>query len=223
MQFVYSENAGLQSLEIENELYKYLFKVRRHNLNDTLAFRNLKDNTLFMYKVALISKKSATLNLDSSEERIICANKSLHLGWCVVDTKTIEKQLPYLNELGVESIDFIYADYSQKNFKLNIEKYTKILINSSQQCGRSTLMKLNSYDSLDNYLQSHPDAYVFNFSSLSVDAVSQDINAIVVGCEGGFSPREIALFEKDKIVGINSDLILRSETAVTTLAAKIIV
>ncbi|XPV54809.1 MAG: hypothetical protein ACNI3H_07545 [Halarcobacter ebronensis] len=55
------------------------------------------------------------------------------MAWCIVDPKTIEKELPYLNELGVRKITFISCDYSQKNFKLNFEKLEKILVNSSSQ------------------------------------------------------------------------------------------
>lgn len=222
MQFVYCEQAGESTLNIENELFKYLFKVRRHQLQDIIEVRNLKDNTLYSYEVQNITKKEATLLLQKSEEKPVSAKKRLHLGWCVVDTKTIEKQLPYLNELGVESIAFIYADYSQKNFKLNLDKYEKILINSSQQCGRSSLIQFEVFKSLDEYLKSYPNAYMFNFSPQHVDEVN-GIEYIVVGCEGGFSQREIALFSEKQIVGIDSNLILRSETAVTTLAAKLIV
>ncbi|RXJ57689.1 16S rRNA (uracil(1498)-N(3))-methyltransferase [Candidatus Marinarcus aquaticus] len=222
MQFVYCEQAGEATLNIDNELFKYLFKVRRHQLQDIIEVRNLKDDTFYSYEVQNITKKEATLLLQKSEEKPVNANMKLRLGWCVVDTKTIEKQLPYLNELGVYSIAFIYADYSQKNFKLNLDKYEKILINSSQQCGRSSLMQFEVFKSLDEYLKSYPEAYMFNFSQQHVQEVS-NIDTIVVGCEGGFSKREIALFNEKKIVGIDSNLVLRSETAVTTLAAKLIV
>ena len=37
----------------------------------------------------------------------------------------------------------LFIDYSQKNFKINIEKIEKILINSSCQCGRSNIIKLD--------------------------------------------------------------------------------
>ena len=42
----------------------------------------------------------------------------LHIGWCVIDPKTVEKYIASLNEIGVDKITFIYADYSQKISKL---------------------------------------------------------------------------------------------------------
>ena len=135
MQFTYEEFCGSDFLEIKDEVYNYLIKARRHKIDDEIYFRNLKDNNIYLYKINLIDKKKAILNLISAEEKILLNNKNLHLGWCVVDPKTVEKYITSLNEMGVDKITFIYADYSQKNFKINIEKLEKILINSSVNVG----------------------------------------------------------------------------------------
>ena len=49
-----------------------------------------------------------------------------------------------------------------------------------------------------------------------------EIKTIVIGCEGGFSNNERENFDKDFIVGFDSNLILRSETAVLAVCSKII-
>jgi 16S rRNA (uracil1498-N3)-methyltransferase len=222
MQFVYHEQSGNSVLSIEDELYKYLIKVRRHNSQESIFFRNLKENNLYEYKIESISKKSALLNLVHQEVNAVENEQNIHLAWCVVDTKTIEKELPALNELGVKKISFVYGDYSQKNFKLNFEKYTKILINSCQQCGRSSLMEFEVFKSVDEFLNAYPKSFMFNFSQTLLDE-NLGIQTIIIGCEGGFSKREIELFEASKIVGVKSQLILRSETAVTVVASKLLV
>lgn len=221
MQFTYEENAGLDRLVLEGENYKHLIKARRHKVNEMIAFRNLKNHNLYMYKIESIDRRSANLSLFSKEEKIIEMQKKLHLGWCIVDPKTIEKQLPYLNELGVEKITFIPCDYSQKNFKLNFEKFEKILINSSQQSGRSSIIKLEESESLDSFLKENPDTFMLNFSKNHIDN-SCEIKTIILGCEGGFSKAEVENFDKEKIVGFNTNLILKSQTAITALAAKIL-
>jgi len=222
MQFVYSLDSSKETLSVDGDIYKYLFKARREKIGSTIFFRNLNDNYIYKYEIFDITKKDATLRLLDKEEKIIESNKKLHLIWAVIDPKTIEKQLPYLNEIGVNKITFFYADYSQKNFKLNMEKFEKILINSSQQCGRSSIIKLEILENLDEVLNLYSDTFIFNFSNNSIDE-QKDINRIVVGCEGGFSPKELEKFSQDKVVGINSNLILRSETAVTVISAKLIV
>ena len=122
MQFTFDENCGNETLEIKDEVYNYLIKARRHKIDDDIYFRNLKDSYIYLYKMSFIDKKKALLTLVSKEEKIVENQNKLHVGWCVVDPKTIEKYIASLNEMGVEKITFIYADYSQKNFKVNIEK-----------------------------------------------------------------------------------------------------
>ena len=222
MQFTYEEFCGRDILEIKDEVYNYLIKARRHKIDDEIYFRNLKDNNIYLYKINLIDKKKAVLNLILAEEKILLNEKKLHLGWCVVDPKTVEKHIASLNEMGVDKITFIYADYSQKNFKINIEKLEKILINSSSQCGRSNIMKLEICKNLEQFLRENSDTYFLDFSTVCIDNKKDEIKTLVIGCEGGFSQKEREKFNKDFVVGFNSNLILRSETAIISAGAKIL-
>lgn len=223
MQFTYDENCGSSSLIINDEVYKYLIKARRHKIGDEIHFRNLKDDFIYLYKLVDISKRDATFTLISSVEKIIGNNKKLHIGWCVVDPKTVEKHIASLNELGVDKITFIYCDFSQKMFKPNIEKLEKILINSSSQCGRSDIIKLEICKSLDDFRKQNDKVYFLDFSTNLIDDKKDDIKTVVIGCEGGFSKNERESFDNNFIVGIDSNLILRSETAVISVASKIII
>ena len=223
MQFTYDEFCGTNILEIKDEVYNYLVKARRHKIDDEIYFRNLKDNNIYLYKIDMIDKKKAILTLISSEEKIILSQKKLHLGWSVVDPKTIEKYISSLNEMGVEKITFIYSDFSQKNFKINIEKLEKILINSSCQCGRSNIIKLAVCKNIETFIKENDDVYFLDFSNTSIDEKSDLIKTLVIGCEGGFSNKEREIFNKNNIVGFNSNLILRSETAIIAASSKIII
>lgn len=223
MQFTYHENSGDSLLSIKDETYNYLIKARRQKIDDLIYFRNLKNYNIYLYKIIDISKKEAVLQLISSEEKIVENEKKLHLAWCVVDPKTVEKNIASLNELGVDKITFVYCEYSQKNFKVNIEKLNKILINSSSQCGRSSIIKLDISNSLIEFLNINKNAYFLDFSSNLIDERKEDIKTIVIGCEGGFSKKERENISSNFIVGLNSNLILRSETAIISVCSKIII
>lgn len=223
MQFTYHNKSGENTIEIDAELHKYLFKVRRHNIEDELYFRNLKDNNLYSYKVQSIDRRKTILSLENSCEKNILPQKELHIGWCKIDPKSVEKVIASLNELGVTKITFINCEFSQGKYSINYEKLEKLLINSSQQSGRSSIIKLEECKSLKLFLEQNPKSYLFNFSNNFIDDKKDDIKTIVIGCEGGFSNNEIEKFDKDKIVGIDSNLILRSETGVITIASKIVV
>ena len=222
MQFIYDKNAKNELLKIEDENYNYIIKARRHKLDDILDFRNLEDDFLYSYKISQIDKKSLFLNLLKKEEEIIENSKKIHLAWCVVDPKTIYENIASLNELGVDKITFVYSDFSQKNFKINFEKLEKILINSSSQCGRSSIIKLDIYKNIDTFIADNPDTYFLDFSQTSIDSKVLDIKTLMIGTEGGFSKRERELFNKNFIVGFSSNLILKSQTAIISATSKII-
>jgi 16S rRNA (uracil1498-N3)-methyltransferase len=222
MQFIYDKNAKNELLKIEDENYNYIVKARRHKIDDILDFRNLEDDFLYSYKISQIDKKSLFLNLLKKEEKIIENSKKIHLAWCVVDPKTIYENISSLNELGVDKITFVYSDFSQKNFKINFEKLEKILINSSSQCGRSSIIKLDIYKNIDTFIADNPDTYFLDFSQTSIDSKVLDIKTLMIGTEGGFSKRERELFNKNFIVGFSSNLILKSQTAIISATSKII-
>jgi len=222
MQFIYHELAGENLLKVDGELYKYIFKVRRFDSTKNIFFRNFQDKNIYEYKVNLIDRRKALLELISSQEKIVEQKKKLHLGWCVIDPKSVEKYIASLNELGVEKITFIYCEYSQKQYKLNLEKLEKLLINSSQQCGRSSIIKLEIINSLDEFKTKYPESFIFNFSKQNIHSVKNDISTIIIGCEGGFSSDEVKSFDPEKIVGIENSLILKSETAVMSCSSIIL-
>ena len=220
MQFLYHPDAGLPELTIEGEAYRYVFKVRRHKKGERIALRNLRDERLYFYRIDRVTRREATLTFEAKESRIVMPDNPLHLGWCVVDPKTIEKTLPTLNELGVEKISFVYCDRSQRNFKIDRSRLERILIASCQQCGRSGLMTLEVLENLDAYLTAYPESAVLDFGGAPLSC-ERSFTSILVGCEGGFSERERKAFENRRIFSFQTPLILKSETAATTVAGLV--
>ncbi len=220
MQYLYSEESGRENLILKDSDYRYIVRVRRHKKNDIISLRNLKDNILYNYKIIDIRKREALLTLKESRYLEIKAKKELHIGWCIIEPKNIEKVLPLLNEIGVNSISFIYCKRSQKSFRVDLKRLDKILLNSSQQSGRSNLMRLEILNSLEEFLKLYPDSKILNFSKNYT--LSKDIDSIVIGCEGGFTQDELSLFNSKDIVGLNTEMILRSESAVCAVASNIL-
>ena len=222
MQFIYDKNAKNDFLKIEEENYNYIIKARRHKIGDILGLRNLEDDFLYSYEISQIDKKSLFLNLLKKDEKIVENCNKLHLAWCVVDPKTIYENISSLNEQGVDKITFVYSDFSQKNFKINFEKLEKILINSSSQCGRSSIIKLAVCKNLAIFIKDNPNTYILDFSQIPINNKISDIKTLIIGPEGGFSKEERELFNKDFIVGFNSNIILKSQTAIISASSKII-
>jgi 16S rRNA (uracil1498-N3)-methyltransferase len=220
MQFIYVKNCGNDSLVLEIKEYAHIFKVRRVRLNTILHLRNLEDEFLYTYSLETINKKEAVLHLIEKKELVKTPLQNVHVGWCMVDTKTIEKNLAMLNEMGVSKISFVYSDFSQKNFKLDEERMRRILINSCEQCGRSSLMEFESINSVKEFLTLYPQSILIDFSEKYIDNET-NFTTFLVGPEGGFSQNERTLFQDRVVVGLKSNVILRSESAVIGVCAKL--
>ena len=220
MQFLYHPDSGSSKIEIEGEPYRYIFKVRRHREGERIALRNLQDQFIYFYKIESVTRRKAELLFLEKEKKEVKSKEFVHLAWCVIDPKVVEKTLPTLNEIGVEKISFIYCDRSQKNFKLDFDRLTRIAINSSQQCGRSSLIKFEMIDSIDSFFQKYPESAVFDFGGKLINCNSK-VKSILVGCEGGFSDQERVLFKDRLVFSLNTPLILRSESAAIVATTKI--
>ncbi|WP_456433099.1 16S rRNA (uracil(1498)-N(3))-methyltransferase [Nitratifractor sp.] len=221
MRFVYHPEAGAAQILLEGDPFRHLFRSRRSDRSAPVLLRNLRDDRLYTYRVEALDRRRAILSLTESRIEPVHPPRTLHIAWCVVDPKTVEKTLPSLNELGVSAITFLPCERSQRDFRLDFDRLERILINSAQQCGRSTLPVLERSESLERFLDAHPEAYLLDFSPRPLECAER-IETLVVGPEGGFSPAERERFPRERIVGLATPTILRSETAVCAAAARIL-
>ena len=239
MQFLFCEQAGENTLVISGETLQHI-KALRLKTSDSLRLRNLHDDFLYMYTIAAIERRELVLELSGRELRAVKPQRETHLAWCVVEPKIIEKTLPQLNELGVGTLTLVWCEKSQRNFRLDEARMRKIVIASCEQCGRSAPMTLEVATCAD-FAAAHPDALIVDFGGEDlrtaligggdvrtmnttglVDVRTMNTaraRVLIVGAEGGFGGRDYTAFNGFGKVGFNSELILRSETAILLAAA----
>lgn len=114
MLYLYHKEASKPQLTLLGDEHRYIFKVRRHKVDDTLYLRNLEDGLLHRYTITYLDKRSVILELQDSTTLQIKAKTNLHIGWCIIDPKSVEKVLPTLNEMGVDKITFSTANVHKK-------------------------------------------------------------------------------------------------------------
>ena len=222
MIYFFNENAGVQSLSIKAEIFKYLVKVRRHSLGDTLQVRSHEDvKMLHLYKVSSIEPRVMHLELLSSSLKEVKSKTELHIAWCIIDSKSVEKVLPSLCEIGVSRISFIGCDRSQKNFKQDFKRFERIIEASMQQSGRTSFMSFDTYKNIVDFIEEFPDTKVFDFTQKVLDDTCS-FKRVLIGCEGGFSQEEKELLKSQEVFRLNSPMVLRSESAVMAVASKIL-
>lgn len=222
MIYLFDANAGEKNLKIKGESHKYLVKVLRHSVGDKLYLRNKSEiNQLHTYEIVNIEGRSLDLVLLSSTLSEQKLHKKLHLAWCVIDIKSIEKVLPMLSEIGVSHISFIYCDRSQKNFKLDFKRFDRILDTSMQQSGRTDRMEFDTYKNITAFIEEFPDTKVFDFSDTILSGESR-FEQVLIGCEGGFSHSEKEFLKTQEVFRLNSPMVLRSESVTVAVASKIL-
>ncbi|MBU0719837.1 16S rRNA (uracil(1498)-N(3))-methyltransferase [bacterium] len=220
--YIFDDDASKENISIKGEMFKYLVKVRRHSVGDRLNLRCKNDaKVLYTYEISNVDARSLDLRLLSSAIDEVAGKKSLHIGWCVIDVKSVEKVLPSLNEIGVSKISFIFCDRSQKNFKLDFKRLERILEASMQQCGRSSFMEFDTYKNIKEFLSDFPQTKIFDFCDTILENGSE-FETVLIGCEGGFSKNERELLREKDVFRLDTPMVLRSESAVVAVASKIL-
>ncbi len=206
MQFFYHKDSGANYITLEPKDSHYLFVVRRLKQGATLTTSNLVDMQLYEY----IHEKKNIFRLTTTHSPKIQPQAHTHIILAMVDIKDIYDILPMLNALNVASLQLFYADFSQKNRKIDIHKAQRILQYSCMQCGRMKTMELAIHKNLESVCTAFPHAIAIDFA-FNTESLQQDCNAtqpqifenlstdmrhtyathgIIIGCEGGFSHRE---------------------------------
>jgi 16S rRNA (uracil1498-N3)-methyltransferase len=222
MKFLLHNDVGAEELSVSGDDYKYLIKVRRHKAGDLIAFRSAERlREEYRYRLERTDGRNAYFSLQSHHNGPCEREKSLHIGWCLVDPKTVEKTLPMLTELGVAKITFIHCRRSQQNFRLDFERYKRIMESSIMQCGRTSLIEMSESPNLSTFLKSNPQAVIFDFGGEPLSG-NEVIDTVVIGCEGGFDESERKLFSDHRIRLFPLPMILRSETAAVAIASKLL-
>ncbi len=220
MQFVYLEDCGKEVVEIRGEQYNHIFKARRKKANDIIKCRNLKDKNLYSYAITSIDRRMAILKMLDSISLEVKPKRELELFWCGVESKTIEKTIPILNEIGVSKLSILMCQRSQKNIIYDLDRLKRIAIRSCEQCGRSDLIEIEvEKRCLKELLNNHNDIVVVDFEGENRVELLKENSRFLIGCEGGFSDEERELFSGHKRYKFGSEIILRSESAaVATLS-----
>ena len=222
MIYILLDETPSERLSIKGEVFKYLVKVRRHGVGDSIDFRSRENmDMLYSYEVICIENRSLELRYIQSSKSVLEAKKALHIGWCVIDPKSVEKVLPSLSEIGVRKVSFITCDRSQKSFKIDFPRYTRILEASMQQCGRSSYIEFDTFKNIADFIEEYPQTKVFDFTDKTLDDYGE-VSTVLIGCEGGFSKSEKEFLKDKDVFRLDTPMVLRSESAVMAVASKIL-
>lgn len=210
------------------ELLHQMSKVFRFKVGDTvILFDGTGGETVC--EITLLTKKEAEFAVKERREGLPSPAQKVTLYLSLIKKDNFEWVLQKGTELGVARFVPIISERSEKK-DLNMERARKIVIEATEQSGWASVPEigepvspgevLTQSDSVsENLLAFHVEGTSFE---KSVVAGKKSIG-ILIGPEGGFSDKEIALF-KSKNIPIYSlgKQTLRAETAGVAIASLLL-
>jgi 16S rRNA (uracil1498-N3)-methyltransferase len=200
----------------------------------------------YLVEVKSVTKKDAIATI--IEERKIQAlpKPHIHLALSIPRYNVMDSTIERATEMGVSSILPFVSQYSfiRKEKELpagKAERWQKIVVSATQQCGRGELMKIHDVTNWQSMLKTiNPNAQnwcLFAYEGQSIKPIADEIKSlreqfvslsgsgpeniwIIVGSEGGFSRAEAEEMHKLGLHPVTlGSQILRVETACLTLVA----
>ena len=213
-------------ITLDSDETRHLRDVLRLKENDTIQVFD-GENQEFLCRIEKIEKRGTILEI-TKEINPSAPRSNLDLTLAVAVLKgdkfdlTIQKSV----ELGITKFVPLITkrcDIKLKNADKKLERWKKIIIESSKQCGRADLMKISEPLEFVKFVQT-ADGNKMLFAenggaSFNKIKETEKITA-VVGSEGGWEESEIELARKNDFQIITfGGTILRAETAVITVAS----
>lgn len=226
-------HAGLKNLWIDSSESHHIIHVKRLKIGDNIiVFNGMGDE--FEAKIEDIEDNRVKVNISQqktiSKENIV----GIDIAFAIPKGKRSHLLIQKCTELGVRRL--IPINYARSVVKLKddcsakIEKWQKIAIEASKQCGRNTITEIGEVVNFDNLLKT-VDSYdlpLFACSQSDANNLKNTLqehpkpNNIIsfIGPEGGFTTNEIEMAIKVgcKFVSLGSR-ILRVETAAIAVSA----
>ncbi len=190
-------------------------------------------------KVTVLAKREGVFEKLSEEQSFIPETK-VTLLMSVIKKENFELVVEKATELGVSTIVPIVTERTLiKN--LNTDRLQRIMIEASEQCGRGDIPLLGEITNLELAIADYKNIIAFDISGYDLsserihkvlgsprEALGQTIvNSpaieILIGPEGGWSEKELALLrDKNITLAKLGDTTLRAETAAIVACSKIL-
>jgi 16S rRNA (uracil1498-N3)-methyltransferase len=205
--------------QFDKEESKHIVKVLRKKGGDIIFITNGK-GSLFHSEITLESEKKCEVKIvkiDSFD------SKKYHLHIAIAPTKMndrLEWFLEKATEIGIDEITPIICDHSERKI-FKTDRAEKIIQAAMKQSNQFYLPKINQPIAFSDFLKNESNCLKFiahceeDKKDLFKDSfqANQDI-LILIGPEGDFSPKEIALALKNNFIPVSlGNTRLRTETA----------
>lgn len=228
------------TIEIKDEVFHHICDVCRQQVGDRFEVLGVKGKALLV-ELTEVKKKSATAKLISEREIAPLPSPHIHIVLALPRPAVFDSVLERAVELGVSSLQPVFSDFSfvrepSEALTKKMQRWEKIIMSATQQCGRSELMEIKSSEKLQkilgNFNPNDAATGLFAYEGEGEMALREAIQMhkasaprniwLFIGSEGGFSREEVKLFKTKGLAPVTlGDQVLRVETACLALVSVI--
>ncbi len=220
--FVEPDLTGGAEIALTREQHHYLTKVMRRGEGDEIAVFNGRDGE---WRAALsnLSKKAGSLTV-SANRKAQSPEPDLWLVFSLLKRGPVDLIVEKAAELGVSNLCPVITERTNAT-RVKMDRLKTIATEAAEQCGRITVPEIGEPAKLETLLAAWPeDRGLVWLDETGSGAPIADVmaarpagtpDAVLIGPEGGFSPAELALIDKNSYVTPASmgQRLLRAETA----------
>lgn len=236
--FIESKNIENNYIKLnQKQDIKHISEVLRCKLGSKILLVD-EDEILYECTIENISKELLTAKIIKKEKSIRRLQTQITLIESIIKSSAQDIIIQKATELGVQNIQPITTDYSvvkfnnEKEKNKKIERWQKIANESCKQCERSKMPTVKNILSLEEVLEVDFDIKIACVERQAEQSIKNFLRskeyknesiAIFIGPEGGWSDKEIELFNKYNIQKVSlGNLILRAETAAINAVSSVV-
>lgn len=229
-----------ESVELSGDVFHHICDVCRQTVGSRFEILGLESQCLLV-EITEKSKKSAVCKIISRRAIPPLPYPHIHLALSIPKPQVLDSVLERAVELGVSSVHLFFSDFSffrepSEVLMKKKNRWDKIVLSATQQCGRGELMpvfsptnlvkifeKINLSDAAMGLFSYEGEANFNLRDALRSGQVAEPRNIwVFVGSEGGFSQQEVLDFKSRGFEPITlGEQVLRVETACLALVSVI--
>ena len=176
-----------------------------------------------LYRIEELSEKEAhVIHMTDFERKV--PKSEIYLFFSLLKKDKSDWVLQKCTELGVSHFVPLLADRSEKT-GFNLERAQKIIIEASEQCGRSDIPTVREPVQPSTALDEFKDKMQLFICEQDSDGAELNLDeaGVLIGPEGGWSDKEKELFRTENLPHLNlHDFTLRAETACVAAVTKLL-
>ena len=214
------------NITLEGDIAHYIRNVLRMQINANLCVFNASHGE-FVSNITVLGKKEITLRVEKLLRKPFSSPK-LTIATCIIKNDKMADMVNMLTQLGATEIIPIISDYTtHRNFKQ--DRFERVVIEASEQSERLDVPAVLKPIALAEFLKgSRFEHIIYAYEredvsiKLSREIVCKENIALIVGPEGGFSDKEVAMLREKGAISVSlGQNILRAETAAVKLASYV--